>query len=157
MVRTNSAIISKTSTKPKIYLWIIFCLILIAIILFAIFYPKRQSKGLMQMESLENYEDSLMEKNTKDDYESDKPAMIFFYAPWCGHCKNAKPEFERLIKKVKDKAFMIDCDENKEIAQKYGVEGFPTIRYYPNGLKNGNPREYSGNRTADDMYDFMSS
>ena len=153
------------------YLWIIFCLILLAIILFAIFYPRRQyamsvKNGnmmqpypMMQIESLENYEDSLMEPN-RDNNESsimssDKPAMIFFYAPWCGHCKNAKPEFEKLMQMAKGKAHMIDCDANKEIAQKYDVRGFPTIRYYPNGPKNGNPKEYSGNRTAEDMMRFM--
>jgi protein disulfide-isomerase A6 len=56
---------------------------------------------------------------------------------------------------AKGKAHMIDCDLHKEIAQKYDIKGFPTIRYYPNGPKNGNPREYQGNRTAKDIMDFM--
>jgi protein disulfide-isomerase-like protein len=158
------------------YLWIIFCLILLAIILFAIFYPRRQYDisvkygnmmqpyPMMNIESFEDsdkkYEESLMEPtgNTDDPEKimsSDKPAMIFFYAPWCGHCKNAKPEFEKLMKMAKGKAYMIDCDANQEIAQKYDIKGFPTIRYYPRGPKNGNPREYQGNRTAEDMMDFM--
>ena len=157
------------------YLWIIFCLILLAIILFAIFYPRRQyamsvQNGnmmqpypMMRVESLTNYEDALMEPNiNKNDdpdkiMSSDKPAMIFFYAPWCGHCKNAKPEFEKLMQMAKGKAHMIDCDAHQNIAQKYDVKGFPTIRYYPNGPKNGNPREYSGNRSAEDMMKFMQS
>lgn len=163
---------SNGSSGYKSYIWIIFCLILLAIILFAIFYPRRQyamsvQNGnmmqpypMMQLESLTNYEDALMEpERNNDDSEkimsSDKPAMIFFYAPWCGHCKNAKPEFEKLMQIAKGKAHMIDCDENKEIAQKYGVQGFPTIRYYSKGPKNGNPREYQGNRTAEDMIQFM--
>ncbi len=157
------------------YLWIIFCLILLAIILFAIFYPRRQYSmsaqngnmmqpyPMMQLESLTNYEDALMEPNRdkgndpNEILSSDKPAIIFFYAPWCGHCKNAKPEFEKLMQMAKGKAHMIDCDEHKEVAQKYGVQGFPTIRYYPNGPKNGKPREYQGNRTAEDMMQFMQS
>ena len=122
------------------YLWIIFCLILLAIILFAIFYPRRQYA--MSVHKI---------------MSSDKPAMIFFYAPWCGHCKNAKPEFEKLMQMAKGKAHMIDCDAHQNIAQKYDVKGFPTIRYYPNGPKNGNPREYSGNRSAEDMMKFMQS
>jgi len=184
MARVNRLTAPKTSgsgSAPKTsgsgyqtYIWIIFCLILLAIILFAIFYPRRQYQAsiqngnmmqaypMMQIESLENYEDALMEPNREvnDDNKimsSDKPAMIFFYAPWCGHCKNAKPEFEKLMNMAKGKAFMIDCDADKEIAQKYDVQGFPTIRYYPNGPKNGNPREYSGNRNAEDMFRFMQS
>jgi protein disulfide-isomerase-like protein len=163
------------------YLWIVFCLILLAIILFAIFYPRRQYNKsvqngnmmqpypMMQIESFENedendsdvnYKSALMEQmgnnnDPKKIMSSDKPCIIFFYAPWCGHCKNAKPEFEKLMKMAKGKAYMIDCDDHKDIAQKYGIQGFPTIRYYPKGPKNGNPREYNGNRTAKDMMDFM--
>jgi protein disulfide-isomerase-like protein len=158
------------------YLWIVFSLILLAIILFAIFYPRRQYNmsvqngnmmqpyPMMQIESFDSddtYKDALMEtsKGNNDDpvkiMSSDKPCMIFFYAPWCGHCKNAKPEFEKLMQIAKGKAHMIDCDSHQEIAQKYDIKGFPTIRYYPNGPKNGNPREYQGNRTAEDMMKFM--
>jgi protein disulfide-isomerase-like protein len=158
------------------YLWIIFCLILLAIILFAIFYPRRQYNNsvqngnmmqpypMMQVESFEDsdkkYEDALMEPmrnndNTQEIMSSDKPSMIFFYAPWCGHCRNAKPEFERLMQMARGRAHMIDCDANQEIAQKNGIQGFPTIRFYPRGPRNGNPREYSGDRTAEDMLRFM--
>ena len=157
------------------YIWIVFCLILLAIILFAIFYPRRQYNmsvqngnmmqpyPMMQIESFEDDENlraALMEPSKNNDdsakiMSSDKPCIIFFYAPWCGHCKTAKPEFEKLMQMAKGKAHMIDCDAHQDIAQKYDVKGFPTIRYYPKGPKNGNPREYQGNRTAEDMMDFM--
>jgi len=158
------------------YLWIVFCLILLAIILFAIFYPRRQydisvQNGnmmqpypMMQVESFEDsdkkYEDALMEPmrnndNIEEIMSSDKPALIFFYAPWCGHCKNAKPEFEKVMQQAQGRAHMIDCDAHQEIAQKNDIQGFPTIRFYPRGPRNGNPREYSGNRTAEDMLRFM--
>ena len=157
------------------YIWIVFCLILLAIILFAIFYPRRQYNmsvqngnmmqpyPMMQIESFEDDENlraALMEPSKNNDdsakiMSSDKPCIIFFYAPWCGHCKTAKPEFEKLMQMAKGKAHMIDCDAHQDIAQKYDVKGFPTIRYYPKGPKNGNPREYQGNRTAEDMMSFM--
>ena len=123
-----------------------------------------QPSPMMNIESFEDsnkkYEDALMEpKGNNDDPEkimsSDKPSLVFFYAPWCGHCKNAKPEFEKVMKTAKGKAHMIDCDAHQEIAQKYDIKGFPSIRYYPDGPKNGNPREYQGNRTAEDMMQFM--
>jgi len=158
------------------YLWIVFSLILLAIILFAIFYPRRQydisvQNGnmmqpypMMNIESFEDsdkkYKDALMEPDRDDNspkkiMSSDKPCIVFFYAPWCGHCKNAKPEFEKVMRMVKGKAHMIDCDAHQDIAQKYDIKGFPTIRYYPKGPKNGNPREYNGNRTAEDIMQFI--
>jgi protein disulfide-isomerase A6 len=123
-----------------------------------------QNGNMMKIESFENSDEnlraSLMEQdvdknNIEEILSSDKPSLIFFYAPWCGHCKNAMPEFQKVMKMKKDVAHMIDCDANQDIAQKYGIQGFPTIRYYPNGIKNGNPREYQGNRTAEDMMDFI--
>jgi protein disulfide-isomerase A6 len=81
--------------------------------------------------------------------------MIFFYAPWCGNFKNGKLEFEKVMRIAEGEAHMIDYDANPDIAQRYDVKGFSTIRYYPKGPKNGNPREYQGNRTAEDMMGFM--
>jgi protein disulfide-isomerase-like protein len=152
------------------YLWIIFCLILLAIILFCIFYPRRQypmssqNGNMMYMESFEdsneNLMQSLMEQEVNYDdpkkiLSSESPCLIFFYAPWCGHCKNCKPEFEKVMQKAKGKAHMIDCDAHQDIAQEYGIKGFPTIRYYPRGPKNGMHKEYQGNRTAEDMLQFI--
>ena len=91
-----------------------------------------QPYPMMQLESFENYKDALMEPmRNNDDPEkimsSDKPCMIFFYAPWCGHCKTAKSEFQKVMKMAKGKAHMIECDANPDIAQKYDVKGFPKM------------------------------
>jgi protein disulfide-isomerase-like protein len=183
MVRGKSLSVPKSGPKLKntngdsqSYLWIFFCLILLGIILFAIFYPRRQyamsvQNGIMMqpypmmnVESFENSDEnlreSLMEKEVDEDnieeiLSTDKPSLIFFYAPWCGHCKNAMPQYQEVMKAAKDKAFKIDCESHKDIARKYNITGFPTIRYYPRGLKNGNPREYEGDRTSEDILKFI--
>ena len=155
-------------------LWVILCLILLAIVLFAIFWPRRRYQqslvrgqamqpypmmNIENFEGLDGYEDLMESMSNPDDAQSvmnsDQPMMVFFYAPWCGHCQNAKPAFQQLMAKHPGKAAMINCDEHKEIAQQLGIQGFPTIRYYPNGPKNGNHREYQGDRSADDMERFM--
>lgn len=176
----KSGSVNSLNGNSQSYLWIVFCLILLGIILFAIFYPRRQyamsvQNGIMMqpypMMNIESFSDenlrasedlraSLMENEVDEDniqeiLSSDKPSLIFFYAPWCGHCKNAMPEYQKVMKAAKGKAFKIDCDANQDIARENKITGFPTIRYYPRGLKNGNPREYEGDRTSEDILKFI--
>jgi len=184
MARGKSLSVPKSGPKSgnlnggyQSYLWIIFCLVLLAIILFAIFYPRRQYSmsvqngnmmqpyPMMRIESFENSDDSLraalMEKEDQDEdniqeiLNYEKPCLIFFYAPWCGHCKDAMPQYLEVMKAANGNAFKINGDKYKEISQKENIRGFPTIRYYPKGLKNGNPSEYEGNRTAGDILKFL--
>ena len=63
--------------------------------------------------------------------------MVEFYAPWCGHCKNLAPEWESAAKTLSEAKLdppitlaNVDATEedNKPLATKYGVKGFPTIK-----------------------------
>lgn len=62
--------------------------------------------------------------------------LYFFYTEWCPHCKKAKPEWEQLKMEYENKQINgykinfieVDCDQNKEIAEQYNVEGYPTIK-----------------------------
>lgn len=146
--------------------------ILVAIIIFAFFFPRTyydsqlklgitlEGKGDIGQESFDNALMENMDDSAKGALDSTDPTLVFFFAPWCGHCKNAKPEFEKLMNMLKSagskiKATMINCDENPEIAQEHEIQGFPTIRYYPSGPKSKNYKEYQGNRTAEDMMKFI--
>ena len=59
--------------------------------------------------------------------------LIIFYAPWCGHCKAALPEWNEAataMKKEKRIKFgMINCDEHKSECGNYGIRGYPTIKW----------------------------
>ncbi|PSS28856.1 Protein like [Actinidia chinensis var. chinensis] len=76
----------------------------------------------------------LTEDNFENEVGHDRGALVEFYAPWCGHCKNLAPDYEKLVTSFKlAKSVMIgkvDCDENKSICSKYGVSGYPTIQWY---------------------------
>ncbi len=89
--------------------------------------------------------------------ENDK-CFVMYYAPWCGHCKRAKPEFEKLMKGNKSdvKIMMINSDdkENADLLKSQNIKGFPTIRYYPKGI-NENYEEYNGERSFDAMLNYV--
>ena len=66
-------------------------------------------------------------------YEGNKPAIIDFYADWCGPCKKISPILARLAKKYQDKiiVYKVDVDVQKEMAAMFGVKKLPTLVYIP--------------------------
>ncbi len=83
-------------------------------------------------------------------YKGDKPAIIDFYADWCGPCKIASPILEEISKEYAGKinVYKINTDNEKELAQVFGISGIPAFLYIP--LK-GKPAMTSGiARTQDD-------
>lgn len=77
-----------------------------------------------------------------------KDSTLIFYAPWCGHCKNAMPEFEKAVEGGNGNIFLIDATDSKNEELAKGIKGFPTI------TKNGNTKTFNGARTAEDIVKF---
>ena len=63
---------------------------------------------------------------------SDGVWIVEFYAPWCGHCRNLAPEYQKAAKALKGAVGVgaVDCDQeaNKQLCGQYGVQGFPTLK-----------------------------
>lgn len=67
--------------------------------------------------------------------ESEIPALVDFWANWCGPCKTVGPIVEELADEYKGKVKVakLDVDNNKQIASKYGVRGIPTLMLFKGG------------------------
>jgi len=66
---------------------------------------------------------------------SDKPAMIDFWAEWCGPCRMIGPFVEQIATEYEGKAIVgkVNVEESPEIANKYGIRNIPTILFFKYG------------------------
>ena len=86
------------------------------------------------------------------------PSMVMFYAPWCGHCKRLKPEWEKVKSEYQGNVTIheVNCDENPEIAKTHNIQGFPTLRFFPSGTSDPSSAvEYDGERSKSAIIDFI--
>jgi len=76
--------------------------------------------------------DSNFEENV---INAEKPALVDFWATWCGPCRMVGPLVEELSNEYDGKAVVgkVDVDNNPEIAQKYGIRNIPTLLFIKNG------------------------
>ena len=78
------------------------------------------------------------EKNPDEwKYEGDKPAIVDFYATWCGPCKALAPVLEELAKEYAGKVYIykIDVDKEEELAGAFGIRSIPTLLWIPQSGK----------------------
>ncbi|KAF1837741.1 protein disulfide-isomerase A4 precursor [Decorospora gaudefroyi] len=90
--------------------------------------------------------------------KSGKPALVEFFAPWCGHCKNLAPVYEELatvFQHAGDKVSVasVDADNHKSLGKRFGVSGFPTIKWFDG--KSDKPTDYSGGRDLESLSKFI--
>ncbi|XP_071950978.1 protein disulfide-isomerase A6 homolog [Antedon mediterranea] len=82
--------------------------------------------------------------------------LVEFFAPWCGHCKNLAPEWESAATELKGKVKLgaLDSTVHTIVAGKYGIRGYPTIKYFAHGRKNGEAEDFTGGRTSGDIVNW---
>jgi thioredoxin 1 len=73
------------------------------------------------------------ENNEEWVFKGKKPAIIDFYADWCGPCKIVSPILEELDREYQGLIdfYKIDTDQEQELAAMFGIRSIPTILFIP--------------------------
>jgi len=117
-------------------------ILLLALAMAPMIVVEGMMSGSVKMLSGSNFEKKVM--------KDDGLWIVAFVAPWCGHCKALKPEFEKAAGALKGVVNIGAVDatvkENEPLAGKYNVKGFPTIKVF--GADKSKPSDYQGPRQA---------
>lgn len=85
---------------------------------------------------------------------SGKSVFIKFFAPWCGHCKNLKPDWDLLGDTGSKNVIIgdVDCTEaGKPLCEKHGVKGYPTLKRFWKKTS----EDYSGERSYEALKKYI--
>ena len=72
----------------------------------------------------------------------ERPALIDFYATWCGPCKMMEPILEKLSKEKDIKVIKVDVDQHEDLAREYGVMSIPNLFLFQDGKEAKNQVGY---------------
>ncbi|MBT3251128.1 MAG: thioredoxin [Candidatus Marinimicrobia bacterium] len=80
------------------------------------------------LEKVFNFED-----NKDWNYNGDQPAIIDFWASWCGPCKAVAPVLEDISKEYAGKVhvYKVNTEEEQEVAAAFGVRSIPSLLFVP--------------------------
>lgn len=98
----------------------------------------------------------LTAENYNDTIKNNKQVFIEYYSSGCGHCIAFAPEYEKLATHLKEQnsdivIAAVNMNEEEEVANWVNVNGYPTLRFYFNGVE----LEYNEDRKAENIVEFM--
>jgi protein disulfide-isomerase A6 len=75
-------------------------------------------------------------------------------APWCGHCKNLAPEWEKAAQALEGivNVGAVDMTTDQQAGSAYSIKGYPTIKFF--GANKNSPLDYTGGRTASGIIQY---
>jgi len=99
---------------------------------------------------------SLTNETFDDAVKNNKYLLVKFVAPWCGHCKSLTPAYDAAAKQLAEsgsaiKLATVDATIEKDLAQKFEVKGYPTLKFFNDGVA----IDYSGGRSKDEIIQWL--
>jgi len=143
--------------------WILIILFIVLIILIIIKLTLNNgitSERFSFTKTVENYSNANLITDAQQ-LQPKKNEVIFakFYAPWCGYCTQLQPTWSELTDKFnqqtvnnkKIKVVKVNCDDYPKIAEKYDVNGYPTIKMFTSSGE----QDYNDERNLESMQKFL--
>lgn len=89
-------------------------------------------------------------------YLGDKPAIIDFYANWCGPCKRLSPILEEIATEYNGEIiiYKVNVDDERDIATAFGIRSLPTLFFVPT---EGSPSVVEGFLPKEELYKAMNA
>ena len=88
----------------------------------------------MENLTVETFKEKVFDYTVNDEwsYKGEKPAIIDFYADWCGPCKTIAPILEELDAEIEEVDFYkVNTEEQTELAATFGIQSIPSILFIP--------------------------
>lgn len=157
----SSAMSSISATLSANYKNIIIILVILAVISSVLYYiiSKNMLPGLNKF--FQQAQGKTVTSDGQDTADpNDKNAQLYlFKVDWCPHCKTAKPVFDEVEKELNGRPIhgyivtfkTVDCEAEPDMADKFKVEGYPTIKL----VKNGEVIEYDAKPEKDKILEFL--
>lgn len=96
-------------------------------------FKSRNDMPTVQLNTLD-FKDKVFDytKHKEWKFQGDKPAIIDFYADWCGPCKAVAPLFEQLSDENEDIViYKVDTEAEQELSAAFGIQSIPSILFIP--------------------------
>mgnify|MGYP004703102867 CR=1 FL=1 len=90
---------------------------------------------MSELLTLQSFKENVFDYETSKEwnYRGNLPAIVDFYADWCGPCKMVAPIMDRLSKKYEGKlhVYKVDTEAEPELSGMFGIQSIPTILFIP--------------------------
>jgi thioredoxin 1 len=100
-----------------------------------VFHMKKINPMKLEHLTKETFKEKVFNYETSQEwkYEGTKPAIIDFYADWCGPCRTVAPLLEELKDEYGDKLeiYKIDTEEERELSAMFGIRSIPSLLFVP--------------------------
>lgn len=95
----------------------------------------KEGDFIMEHLNVETFKEKIFDFETKKEWEfaGDLPAVIDFYADWCGPCKMVAPVLEELSREYEGKVniYKVNTEQERDLAAAFGISSIPSILFIP--------------------------